>query len=45
MEKRLTTAMCPLYQELVQLPAGRTAANPEHIRSHKRLIADHRAVG
>jgi len=32
----------PLHPELVDLPAAWTAANLEHIRRHKRLIADHR---
>jgi site-specific recombinase XerD len=32
----------PLHPELVQLLAAWTAANLEHIRRHKRLIADHR---
>src|SRR5690348_7324640 len=32
----------PLPPELVQLLAAWTAANVEHIRRHKRLIADHR---
>ena len=32
----------PLHPELVQLLAGWTAANLEHIRRHHRLIADHR---
>ena len=32
----------PLHPELVELLAPWTAANLEHIRHHKRLIADHR---
>jgi site-specific recombinase XerD len=32
----------PLHPELVELLAAWTAANLEHIRHHKRLIADHR---
>ena len=32
----------PLHPELVSLLAGWTAANLEHIRRHKRLVADHR---
>jgi site-specific recombinase XerD len=32
----------PLHPELVQLLAAWTAANLEHTRRHKRLIADHR---
>jgi len=32
----------PLHPELVQLLAAWTAANLEHIRRHKRLVADHR---
>src|SRR5215831_3944801 len=32
----------PLHPELVSLLAAWTAANLEHIRSHKRLVADHR---
>jgi site-specific recombinase XerD len=32
----------PLHPELVQLLAAWTAANPDHIRRHKRLAADHR---
>jgi site-specific recombinase XerD len=32
----------PLHPELVQLLAAWTAANLEHIRYHKRLVADHR---
>jgi len=39
MEEQLTTAMCPLHPELVQLPAVWTAAGLEHTRSHRRLIA------
>ena len=34
----------PLHPELVQLLAAWTAANLEHIRRHKRLVADHRGV-
>jgi integrase/recombinase XerD len=34
----------PLHPELVQLLATWTAANLEHIRRHKRLVADHRGV-
>jgi site-specific recombinase XerD len=34
----------PLHPELVTLLAAWTAANLEHIRSHKRLVADHRGV-
>jgi len=34
----------PLHPELVQLLAAWTAANLEHIRRHKRLIADHRGA-
>jgi site-specific recombinase XerD len=34
----------PLHPELVGLLAAWTAANLEHIRRHKRLIADHRGV-
>ena len=32
----------PLHPELVELLAAWTAANLEHIRRHKRLVADHR---
>jgi site-specific recombinase XerD len=32
----------PLHPELVQLLAAWTAANLDHIRRHKRLVADHR---
>jgi site-specific recombinase XerD len=32
----------PLHPELVKLLAAWTAANLEHIRRHKRLVADHR---
>jgi len=32
----------PLHPQLVELLAAWTAANLEHIRSHKRLVADHR---
>jgi site-specific recombinase XerD len=32
----------PLHPELVQLLAAWTAANLDHIRSHKRLVADYR---
>ena len=32
----------PLHPELVQLLTAWTAANLEHIRRHKRLVADHR---
>jgi site-specific recombinase XerD len=32
----------PLHPELVQLLAAWTAAHLEHIRRHKRLVADHR---
>ena len=32
----------PLHPELVQLLAAWTAASLEHIRRHKRLVADHR---
>jgi site-specific recombinase XerD len=32
----------PLHPELVDLLAAWTAANLEHIRRHKRLVADHR---
>ena len=32
----------PLHPELVELLAAWTAANVEHIRRHKRLVADHR---
>jgi len=32
----------PLHPELVGLLTGWTAANLEHIRRHKRLVADHR---
>jgi site-specific recombinase XerD len=32
----------PLHPQLVELLAAWTAANLEHIRAHKRLIADHR---
>jgi integrase len=32
----------PLHPELTELLAASTAANLEHIRRHKRLIADHR---
>ena len=32
----------PLHPELVRLLADWTAANLEHIRAHRRLIADHR---
>ncbi len=34
----------PLHPELVALLAEWTAANIEHIRTHRRLIADHRGV-
>ena len=34
----------PLHPELVQLLATWTAANLEHIRRNKRLVADHRGV-
>jgi site-specific recombinase XerD len=34
----------PLHPELVGLLATWTAANLEHIRRHKRLVADHRGV-
>ena len=34
----------PLHPELVQLLTAWTAANVEHIRSHKRLVADHRGL-
>jgi site-specific recombinase XerD len=34
----------PLHPELVDLLAAWTAANLEHIRRHKRLVADHRGV-
>jgi integrase len=34
----------PLHPDLVQLLAAWTAANLEHIRRHKRLVADHRGV-
>ncbi len=34
----------PLHPELVQLLATWTAANLEHIRRHKRLVADHHGV-
>jgi len=34
----------PLHPELVQLLAAWTAANLEHIRRHKRLVADYRGV-
>ena len=34
----------PLHPELVQLLAAWTAANLEHIRHFKRLVADHRGV-
>ena len=32
----------PLHPELIQLLAAWTAANLDHIRRHKRLVADHR---
>ncbi len=32
----------PLHPELTELPAAWTAANLEHIRRCKRLVADHR---
>src|SRR5215472_17965023 len=32
----------PLHPELVSLLAAWTATNLDHIRSHKRLVADHR---
>ena len=32
----------PLHPDLVTLLAAWTAANLEHIRRHKRLVADHR---
>ena len=32
----------PLHPELVSLLTAWTAANLDHIRSHKRLVADHR---
>jgi integrase len=32
----------PLHPELVRLLAAWTAANLQHIRRHKRLVADHR---
>jgi site-specific recombinase XerD len=34
----------PLHPELIELLAAWTAANLEHIRSRKRLIADHRGT-
>src|SRR6516162_3863405 len=34
----------PLHPELVQLLAAWTGANLEHIRRHKRLVADHRGI-
>jgi hypothetical protein len=34
----------PLHPELVHLLAAWTAANLDHIRQHKRLVADHRGV-
>lgn len=34
----------PLHPELVTLLAEWTAANIEHIRTHRRLVADHRGV-
>ena len=34
----------PLHPELVSLLAAWTAANLDHIRRHKRLVADHRGV-
>jgi len=39
-----TTATCPLHPDLIGLLAAWTAANLDHIRAHKRLIADHRGV-
>src|SRR5207248_1942657 len=32
----------PLHPDLVGLLGAWTAANPDHIRAHKRLVADHR---
>ena len=32
----------PLHPDLVGLPGAWTAANLDHIRAHKRLVADHR---
>jgi site-specific recombinase XerD len=40
--KLRTDRYVPLPPELVQLLAAWTAANLEHIRGHKRLVADHR---
>jgi len=34
----------PLHPDLVGLLAAWTAANLEHIRRHKRLVADHRGI-
>ncbi len=34
----------PLHPQLVELLGAWTAANLEHIRRHKRLVADHRGV-
>jgi integrase len=34
----------PLHPQLVDLLAAWTAANLDHIRRHKRLVADHRGV-
>ena len=37
-----TTGTCPLHPDLVSCSAAWTAANLDHIRAHKRLVADHR---
>src|SRR5207244_11135121 len=37
-----TTGTCPCTPDLVGLPGAWTAANLDHIRAHKRLVADHR---
>ena len=39
-----TTATCHCTPQLVTLLAAWTAANAEHIRRHKRLVADHRGA-